>query len=165
MFGGLNLQNNWVPIRESGIAYWVDIICHGAIGGILCPVNTYMSLHVLCTVRHLLSMPSALSRCPIFWRLPVKMPHLSAGEGLLNFMFTFCTVKMSHISAATCQDAPSFGRGRFIEFYVYLLRCQDVSYFGSYLSRCPPSFGRGRFIEFYVYLLCCQGVPSFGSYL
>ena len=51
-------------------------------------------------------------------------------------------VKMFHLSAATCQDVPSLGRGShaiFVESCVYVCWspcCQDIPSLGSYLSRC-----------------------------
>ncbi len=52
------------------------------------------------------------------------MPHLSAGE---DFMFTFCDVKVSHLSV-TCQNAHR--DFRLVEAYSCLLCCLDVPCFG-----------------------------------
>ena len=60
-------------------------------------------------------------------------------------------VKMFHLSAASCQDVPSLGRGSravFVESCVYVCWspcCEDVPSFGSYLSRCPI-FRQGEFM-------------------
>ena len=93
-------------------------------------------------------------------------------------------VKMFHLSAASCQDAPSLGRESHPVFghvcvcvFMWLFGCQDVPSFGGFLSRCSIfrqgilcsvmyvcvcSCGSLAVKMFHLSAASCQDAPSLG---
>ena len=86
-------------------------------------------------------------------------------------------VKMFHLSAASCQDAPSLGRESHFAFICVLMCvCGSLAVkmfpsFGGFLSRCSI-FRQGESLcvcssvnVWFMWLFGCHDVPSFGGFL
>ena len=122
----------------------------------VCKGVTRSSPHVCCVYTYM-----CMSRCHTFRQLPVKMPHLSAGMCTCVYCFVtrssphtcllFCVcvcvcvcvhvhvyVKVSHLSAATSQDASSFG------WHVYMCKlfCHTLQsmYMSAFLCVCVYTY-------------------------
>ena len=123
---------------------------------------------------------SMLPRCFIFQYLPAKMCHLLVGEPFVFWQLALALFVTSMLFLFFTTYAYQF-------ISTSVLCCQDVSSFGSYLSRCVI-FWQGNHLYFgswhrhsllivcllcfllhmpiYQYLSsCCQDASCFGSYL
>ena len=96
----------------------------------------------VCVFMWLFGCPSFggfLSRCSIF-----RQGESSCARSCMCVCSCgSLAVKMFHLSAASCQDAPSLGRESHPVFghvcvcvFMWLFGCQDVPSFGGFLSRC-----------------------------
>ena len=84
---------------------------YACVTGVCVCVRKKFSLTKSC--QDVSSFGSSLSRCPIFWQ--VTRVHCVCMCGVHVCVcerekFSLRAVKMSHLSAAACQDVPSFGR-------------------------------------------------------
>ena len=137
----------------------------------------------MCVCLCIVCSTFVLSRCCIFRQLLVKMFHLLVRKVVCMFVcvhvhcvFNFCAVKMLHLSAASCQDVPSFGE----ESCVCMCACMCIVCATFVLSRC--CIFRQLLVKMFhlsarkvvfvcvhacalcVQLSCCQDVASFGSF-